>query len=254
MHHIAVRGIDHLVGARLAAGVEFGRRDVDCDHARVRPFRHHHLMDADAAAGAENRNRLAGFDRRPAQHLVGRRQRVGDDAHLRRMLFVVEAVGILDEDVRRQLDVFGVAAVAFEPDIAAVVFAQRFELREAIPAMAAVEIEVRGDAVADPERRHAGADRDDLPGDLVPDDARKFDLPAAGLGVLDGQPGAAGDDAGDRFARSRDRIGHLRHFEGHVRPPQKHRFHAHCSGYQPSLLCHIDGRTLTRHPRHSGEK
>ena len=179
-----------------------------------------------AAAGADHRHRLAGLDLRAAQHLVGRRQCVGDDAHFRRMRLVVEPFRIFDEDVRRQLDVFGIAAVAFQPDIAAAVHAERLELREAETAMAAVEIEISGDAVAHFEPRHARPDRDDLTGDLVADDARKFDFAAAGLGVLDGEPRAAGDDARHRLARTGRRIGHRHHFERRVRPPQHHRFHA----------------------------
>jgi hypothetical protein len=222
----------HVVGAGLAAGVEFVGGDVDGDHARVRPFRHHHLMDADAAAGADDRHRLAALDLRAAQHLVGRRQRVGDDAHFRRMLLVVEPIGVLDEDMRGQLDVFGIAAVAFKTDVAVAVHAERLQLRETKPAMAAVEIEISRDAVALFEPRHAGSERDDLAGDFVPDDARKFDLPAASLGVLDGQARAASDDARDRLARTGRGIRHLHHFERGVGPPQHHRFHANC----PRLL------------------
>ena len=193
-------GIDHLVGAGLSAGVEFFRLGVDRDHARPRPFRHHQLMDAEPAAGAEHRNGLAGLHAGAAEHLIGCRQRVGDHADLGGMLFVVEAVRQLDEVRRRQLDVFGIGAVAFEPDLAAAVLAQRLQIRQAPAAMAAVEIEIGGHRIADFKSAHARADLDDLAGDLVADDAGELHLPPPGLGVLDGQAGAAGDDTGHRLA------------------------------------------------------
>ena len=167
-------------------------------------------MDAEPAAGADHRDGFAGLDARPAQHLVGRRQRVGDDADLGGMLLVIEALRQLDEVLRRQLDVFGVGAVAFQPDLAAAVLAQRLEIGQAPAAMAAVEIEIGGHRVADLEPAHAGAHLDDLAGDLVADDARELDFPPPGLGVLDGQPGAAGDDARHRLAGTGHRIGPLR--------------------------------------------
>ena len=116
-------------------------------------------MDAEPAAGAEHRDGLARLDARAAQHLVRRRERIGDDADLGGMRLVVERRGQLDEDMRGQLDVLGVAAVAVEPDIAAGVLAQRLEIGEAPAAMAAVEIVVGGHAVADREAGDAGADR-----------------------------------------------------------------------------------------------
>ena len=70
--------------------------------------------------------------------------------------------------------------------------------------MAAVEIEIGGhrDRPAC-SAVHARAGLDDLAGDLVADDARELDLPPPGLGVLDGQARAAGDDARHRLARAR---------------------------------------------------
>jgi hypothetical protein len=72
---------------------------------------------------------------------------------------------------------------------------------------------------------HAAADLDDLTGDLVADDAGKLHLPPPGLGVLDGQAGAAGDDTGHRFAGTGNRIGTLLQLERQVRARQHHRLH-----------------------------
>lgn len=44
------------------------------------------------------------------------------------MLFVIERLGQFDEDVGRQLDVLGVAAVVFPADVAASVLAERRQL------------------------------------------------------------------------------------------------------------------------------
>jgi hypothetical protein len=52
----------------------------------------------------------------------------------------------------------------------------------------------------------------------VADDARKRNPPPSGLGMLDGQAGTAGDDAGDRLARTRNRVGNLDQLERLVRP------------------------------------
>jgi hypothetical protein len=144
-------------------------------------------MDAEAAAGAEHRNGLADLDPRAIEHLVGRRQRVGDHADLGGMFSVVESLRQLDEKMRRQLDVLGIAAVALDPDVAARVAAQRLEAGQTPAAVAAVEVEIGGDCVADRKRGHAGTGGDDLRRDLMPDDAGELRLPATGLDVLDGQ-------------------------------------------------------------------
>ena len=89
------------------------RLDVDRDHSRPRPFRHHHLVDAEPATGAEHRHGLAGLHPGPAQHLVGCRERIGDDADFRGMLLMVQARRQPDEVLRRQLDVLRIAAIAF---------------------------------------------------------------------------------------------------------------------------------------------
>jgi len=83
--------------------------------------------------------------------------------------------------------------------------------------MAAVEIGVSRDRIADRDAFHAGAGLHDLAGELMTDDARKLHRQAAGLDVLDGQPRAAGENARDRFARSGNGIGYLPHLEGRVR-------------------------------------
>src|SRR5262245_66681669 len=144
-------------------------------------------MDSQSAAGAEDGDRFARLDAGSAQHLVGCRERIGDDADLGRMRLVVEPRGQLDEDARGKLDVFGIAAVAVQPDIAARVHAQRLELGDAPAAMAAVEIIVGGHSVAHRKAGYAGSDVDNLARDLVTDDARKLRLPPSGLDVLDGQ-------------------------------------------------------------------
>ena len=176
-------------------------------------------MDTNAAAGAEDRNCFATPDLRTTQNLVRGRQRVGNDADLGGIGFVVERFRQLDEDVRGQLYVFGIAAVAFKADIAAGVDAERLQVAEAKAAMAAVEVIIGGDGVAAFQARDASANGDDLGRYLVANDAREIDFAAAGLSVLDGEPGAAGDDARDRFARTGDGIGHLNQLEGRVRPP-----------------------------------
>src|SRR6185503_17273091 len=110
--------------------------------------------------------------------------------------------------MRRQLDVLGVTAVAFDADIAAAVKTQRLELRQAVAAMAAEQIEMSGDGVAQFQAGDAGAERDDLSRDLVTDDAREAGLAPPGFDVLDGEPGAAGDDARHRLAGTGRRIRH----------------------------------------------
>ena len=57
------------------------------------------------------------------------------------------------------------------------------------------------------------------------DDARERDAPPSGLGVLNGEPGPAGDDAGHRLAGTGDRIRAIYQLERHVRPSQQHCFH-----------------------------
>jgi hypothetical protein len=91
--------------------------------------------------------------------------------------------------------------------------------------MAAVEVVISRDSVADPEAANAGADRDDLAGNLVPDNARKFGGYAPGLDVLNRQPRSARDDPRDGFARARDGIGELRQLEWRVRTSENHCFH-----------------------------
>ena len=88
-------------------------------------------MDADAAAGAEHRDGLAGLDLRAAEHLVGRGERVGDDADFGRMRLVVHALRQFEKHVRRQLYVLRIAAVAGHADhagAAAGVLAQWFQI------------------------------------------------------------------------------------------------------------------------------
>src|SRR5262245_57430946 len=143
-------------------------------------------MDAEPATRADHRDGFAGLHPRAAQHLVGRRQRVGDHADLGGMLFVVDAVRQPDEVPLRQLDVFGIGAVAVDADLPAGVLAQRLEVLQAPAAMAAVEIEVGGDGVTGFETLDARAGLDDLAGDLVTDDAWELNLPPPGLDVLDG--------------------------------------------------------------------
>ena len=198
---------------------------MNCRGSRPRPLRQHQLMDADPAAGAEHRHRLAGPDARAAEHLVRRGKRVGDDADLGRMRAVVQRHGQLDEDVRGQLDVLGVAAVAVAPDIAAGVLAQRLQVREAPSAMPAVEVIVGGHRVAHCEALHARSDFHDFAGDLVADHARKPGLDASRLEVLNGEARTAGEHPRDCLAGPGHRIGHLGKLERSVRAPQDHRFH-----------------------------
>ena len=126
-------------------------------------------MDSQSTAGAEDRDRFTRLDARTAEHLVRRRERIGDDADLGRMRLVVEPDGQLDEDMGWKLDVLGIATVAVQADIAAGVHAQRLEIGKAPAAMAAVEVIVGGHAVAHCKAGHAGADVNDLARDLVAD-------------------------------------------------------------------------------------
>jgi hypothetical protein len=111
------------------------------------------------------------------------------------------------------------------------VVAQRLEIFQTPAAMAAVEIKISGHRVAGLDSLHARAGLDDLAGDFMADDARKLHLPAPSLDVLDGQPGAAGDDACHRLAWTGGRIGPLFQHERRVRFPQHHGFHR----YSPTL-------------------
>ena len=94
--------------------------------------------------------------------------------------------------------------------------------------MAAVEVGVGGDTVADGKAADAGAQLDDLGRDLVPDDAGELHRQPPGLDMLDGQPGAAGEHARDRFARSGDGIGNLAQLERRVGAAQQQSFHDPC--------------------------
>jgi hypothetical protein len=91
--------------------------------------------------------------------------------------------------------------------------------------MAAVQIEISCDGVAGLEATHARTGFDDLAGDLMADDARELDFPAAGFGMLDGQPRPAGDDAGHRLARTGHGIGPLLQFKRQIGAVQNHRLH-----------------------------
>ena len=57
--------------------------------------------------------------------------------------------------------------------------------------------------------------------------AWEWNASSSGLGVLDRQPGTAGEDAGDRLAGAGNRVGPIDKLEWHVRPSQQHRFHGH---------------------------
>jgi len=182
-------------------------------------------MNAQPAAGADYGHRLAGLDARPPQYLVRRRQRIGNDADLGRTPLVVQRFRQLDEDMRRQLDVLGVSAVAIQPDIAAAARAQRLQLSEAPAAAAAVEVEVRRHRIAGAKPRYAGAYLDNLGADLVADDTRKRDLPPSGLGMLNGQAGAAGEHACDSLASARNRVRQLHQLKRRVGFSQQHCLH-----------------------------
>ena len=91
--------------------------------------------------------------------------------------------------------------------------------------MAAIQVGVGGDPVADGKAADADTDLDDFGRDLVPDDAWKLDGHASGLDVLNGQPGPAGEHAGDGFPRTGNGIGNLAHLEWRVRSLQNHCFH-----------------------------
>ena len=66
--------------------------------------------------------------------------------------------------------------------------------------MAAGHVKIRSNRIADCYICHTVADFFDDAGDLVTDDARVVDFDAPRPRMLDGQAGAAGDDAGDRLA------------------------------------------------------
>ena len=109
----------------------------------------------------------------------------------------------------RQLDELGVAAVAILAHIAGKVLAMGFQIGQAVGAMAAVQIVIGGHRIAHLHVGDAGPDLDNLGGDLVADDARRLDMCAPDLVMLDGQAGAAGQDPGHRFRRSRLGVGHI---------------------------------------------
>jgi len=64
--------------------------------------------------------------------------------------------------------------------------------------------------------RDAGADLNDLAGDLMTDDAREGEPRTPGLIVLDGKPAAACQHARHRFAGTGDRIRHVNEFEWRI--------------------------------------
>ena len=142
------------------------------------------------------------------QDLYRRRDGVRDHADFRRMGLPVQGIRQFDEVLRRQLHQFRIAAVAGAPDIAAEILAQGFAVDPAPFAVAAGEVEIGGDGIADGDVGHAGADGLDHAGDFMADDARIVDLGTPGLHMLDRQPGAAGDHPCHGLAGAGRRIGH----------------------------------------------
>ena len=174
-------------------------------------------MNAEATTRTEHGDGFASFHAGTPQHLEGRGQRISDHADFGRIFFVIEPVRQLDEIARRQLDVFRITTVAFATDLAAGVFTQRFELRQAVAASAAIQIIVGRYPIARRKAGHAGAQRHNLGGNFMADDARKWHLHTTGFDVLNGEPRTTGQHARYRLAGPRRRIGHIAHFEGRVR-------------------------------------
>ena len=140
------------------------------------------------------------------------------------MRFVVEACRKFDEEVRGSR-CSGIAAIAGDADIAARVFAQRLEIGIAPPAVAAIEIVVRGDRVTFLDCGYPRAHLDNLRRDLVTDNGGKARGNAACLDMLDREPRAAREHACHRLARSGNRIRHVDEVEGPIRPSQQERSH-----------------------------
>ena len=174
-------------------------------------------MDSEPAAGTDHGDGFAGLDAPAAQHLVWRSQRIGDDSDFGWVPFVIQGFRQLYENMSGQLDVFGVAAIAVEPNVASTAGAQWLEIGEAPSAVAAIKIVICGYAVADGEPGHAEPDLDDLAGDLMADNARKWDAPSSGLGVLNGQTRTAGKDTGDGLARAGNRVRPINKLEWDIR-------------------------------------
>jgi hypothetical protein len=116
------------------------------------------------------------------------------------MILIVKPVGNGDEVLGRKLDELGVAAVHLPADEAGQVVAQRLPIDPAPAAMAAAEIAVERDDVTRFAGLNARADLDDLSDHLVPDDDRVVGYCPACPGMVDREPGAAGEYPRHRLA------------------------------------------------------
>src|SRR5690606_32735227 len=123
---------------------------------------------AEPAACAEHRDHVGRHEPRLARDFERRRDGVAHHAGFGGMSAPVEPLGNGEEGACRQLDVLGIAAVDFAPDVTAEVIAQRLAIHAAPTTLAARQIEVRSYAIPGLHVPDAAADGDDLCGDLVP--------------------------------------------------------------------------------------
>jgi hypothetical protein len=106
-------------------------------------------MDADATAGADHRHSIERRNTRAFQYLVGRDDGIADDGDLGWVLFVIEALRHLDKSTRRQLHKLGIAAIDVPAYETGKIVAQRLAVGLAPFAVAAGDVGVGSNAVAD---------------------------------------------------------------------------------------------------------
>ncbi len=172
-------------------------------------------------------------------NLVGGDDGVADDRGLGRVVPVVDPLGDRDPIAGGELDVFGVPPVDLTADEPGQVVAQGLPTDPAPMTLAAAQVEMRGDDCTDLEAVDAVADLDDLAEHLVPDDDRVVDRRTARPGMVDGEPGAAGDHPRHCLARPRFGVRPLLQDEGFILPLQYHRFHNHLRGCDVTLIARM---------------
>src|SRR6516164_1309947 len=88
-----------------------------------------------------------------------------------------------------------------------------------------IKVSIGSNPIPDCEVSYAGANLDDLAGNLMTNYARKLNGQPSCFNMLNGQPRATCEDTRDGFARSGNRIGDLIQLEWRVRPSENQCFH-----------------------------
>ena len=227
---VLLRSIHDGIRPHLAACLELLRRDIDGDHAGVRPSRHHHHVDSYPAARSEDGDVLHRGDTGPADHLVRGHYRVADDGNLGRVAFVVEPLGNMDPVSGGQFNVLRIPPVHLASDEACQVVAQSLPIDPTPTAVAATQVCMGSDDIPRFQAVDAMTGFDDLPQDFVPDDDRVIGCRAARPGVVDSESGTACDHPRHRLAGSGFGVRPLFQNERFVLPLKHHRFHRHLPG------------------------